>query len=109
MPCISLSTSFVPPSDLADNVGNHECKQCNLKAKEQEDVFVVILHEYRRGRKREGEQLSTTGMETPDSYQYRASLVHTLFMHTGPNRLSKLTWPKANRKIKVQFGRIQNV
>jgi hypothetical protein len=91
MPCISLSTSFVPPSDLADNVGNHECTYCNLQAKEQEDVFVVILLEYRRGRKREGEQLSTAGIETQYSYQYQASFIHTLFMHIGPHTLSKLT------------------
>ena len=91
MPCISLSTSFVPPSDLAENVSNHECTHCNLQAKEQEDVFVVMLLEYRCGKKRDGEQLSTTGMETPYSYQYRASLVHTLFMHIGPHTLSKLT------------------
>jgi hypothetical protein len=91
MPCISLSTRFVLPSDLAENVGNQECTYCNLQAKEQEDVFVVMLLEYRRGKKREGEQLNTTGMETPYSYQYRASLVHTLFMHTCPHTLSKLT------------------
>ena len=91
MPCISLSTSFVPPSDLAENVSNHECTHCNLQEKEQEEELDVLLLEYRRGRERDGEQLSTTGMETPYSYQYRASLVHTLFMHIGPHTLSKLT------------------
>ena len=91
MPCISLSTSFVPPSDLAENVSNHECTHCNLQEKEQEEELDVLLLEYRCGRKQECEQLSTTGMETPDSYQYQASLVHTLFMHIGPNTLSKLT------------------
>ena len=60
MPCISLSSRFVPPSDLAENVDNQECTHCNLQAKEQEDVLVVLLLEYRRGKKREGEQLSTT-------------------------------------------------
>jgi hypothetical protein len=53
MNCISLSTSFVPPSDLADNVGNHECTHCNLQAKEQEEELDVLLLEYRRGRERE--------------------------------------------------------
>jgi hypothetical protein len=43
MHCISLSTRFVLPSDLAENVSNHECTHCNLQAKEQEDVGVAVV------------------------------------------------------------------